>query len=281
MTLVEHLAELRSRLVKSVLAILVGAGVSLAFYNAVFDVLTGPFTTTIRNIAEEQGLDAKIIFDSVAAPFTVPLKIAVFSGVVLAAPVWIYQLWAFIVPGLYRNERRWAATVLLSAAPLFMGGVLLGYWLLPKGLSVILSFTPSAVSNYVNFEGYLSFVLRFLLIFGLGFLLPVFVVLLNAVGFLTGQRLSQSRRWVIFGIFVFAAVATPTGDPVTMLLLAVPMWTLFEISVVICRLNDRRRARLATEPDYAELADDEASPLAVGEPDPADDRPSRLDDDVT
>jgi sec-independent protein translocase protein TatC len=189
----------------------------------------------------------------------VPLRLSILVGIVAASPVWIYQLWSFIVPGLYGHERRWALTVMVTAVPLFLGGVVLCYWLLPKGLSVLLGFTPVGIANIISFTRYFSFVVRLMLVFGFAFLLPVFVVLLNAVGVFSGETLASARRWIIVGVFAFAAVATPTGDPITMLMLAVPMWLLFEIAVVICRVNDRRRARASQEPDYDELADDEMS----------------------
>jgi sec-independent protein translocase protein TatC len=288
MTLGEHLRELRSRLGRAILAVLAGAAIGLAFYQTIFEWLTRPFNAAVVPLARERGLDAKVIFDGIADPFTVPFKVAVFTGLVLAAPVWIYQLWAFVTPGLYRNERKWATTVLLTSVPLFLGGVALGYWLLPTGLKVILNFTPGDVSNYVSFSGYLNFVLRLLIVFGLSFLLPVFVVLLNGVGVLSGERLARSSRWIVFGIFVFAAVATPTGDPVTMSLLAVPVCVLFALAYVICVVNDRRRARALAAEGF-DVGDDEASPLDTTPssldlddvPAARGDRPARPDDDVT
>jgi sec-independent protein translocase protein TatC len=273
MTLAEHLRELRSRLIKSILAIIAGGVVGIVFYQQIINSLIGPF----KEVAESQGLNAEINFGGIADPFVIPLKIALLTGVILASPVWIYQLWAFVTPGLYRNERKWAAAVIFTSVPLFLAGIALCIWLLPRGLAVILGFTPEDVANIVLFSDYLSFVMRLVLVFGIAFLLPVFVVLLNAVGVLSGETLSNTRRWTVLGIFVFAAVATPTGDPITMLLLAGPMWILFEAAVLVCRLRDRRRAR--------ELApvvgDDQASPLQLDGADPSDDLPSRLDDDIT
>jgi sec-independent protein translocase protein TatC len=270
MTLAEHLRELRSRLVKSILAIAAGGVVGLVFYQRIIAAFVGPF----RDVAEAEGLTAEINFGGIADPFVIPLKIALLTGVILASPVWIYQLWAFVTPGLYRNERKWAAAVVLTSVPLFLAGIALCFWLLPRGLAVILGFTPKDVANIVLFSDYLSFVMRLVLVFGVAFLLPVFVVLLNAVGVLSGATLSHTRRWTVLGIFVFAAVATPTGDPITMIMLAGPMWILFETSVLICRFNDRRRAH-ALESD---LDDDMASPLELEQRDSSDDLPSRLDD---
>ena len=276
MPLADHLRELRKRLLIAAGAVVVGAVIGLIFYDPLLELFVGPFQATTERLAEEQGLDAVINFDGIADPFTIPLRLAILSGIVFAAPVWIYQLWAFIVPGLYGNEKRWAAAVLLTAVPLFLAGVALCYWLLPKGLTVLLGFTPEGVSNFVSFSRYFSFVVRLVLVFGIAFLLPVFVVLLNAVGVFSGKTLASARRWIIVGVFVFAAVATPTGDPITMLMLAVPMWLLFEASVLICRLNDRRRARADTAQGLADLDDDEASPLDEAPGSDEDDRPSPI-----
>jgi sec-independent protein translocase protein TatC len=278
MPLSGHLRELRRRLVISAAAIAVGMALALVFYQPLLQLFVGPFTTTVARLAEQQNIDATINFDGIADPFTVPLRLSILVGVVAASPVWIYQLWAFIVPGLYRHERRWAVVVLLTAVPLFLAGVVLCYVLLPKGLGVLLGFTPEGVANIVSFTRYFSFVVRLMLVFGLAFLLPVFVVLLNAVGIFSGATLSNARRWIVVGVFGFAAVATPTGDPITMLMLAVPMWLLFEAAVVVCRVNDRRRARVSGEPDYSGLDDDEASPLEASRA-TDDDRPSPLDED--
>jgi sec-independent protein translocase protein TatC len=273
MTLAEHLRELRSRIIKSILAIIVGGVVGIVFYQQIINAFIGPF----KKAAAAAGLTAEINFGAVADPLIIPLKIALLVGVIVASPVWIYQLWAFVTPGLYRNERKWAAIVVCTSVPLFLAGIALCLWLLPRGLTVIFEFTPSDVANIVLFSDYLSFVMRLVLVFGIAFLLPVFVVLLNAVGVLSGETLANTRRWTVVGIFVFAAVATPTGDPITMIMLAGPMWVLFEAAVLVCRLNDRRRARELTPA----VADDEASPLELNRADPSNDLPSRIDGDVT
>ena len=128
------------------------------------------------------------------------------------------------------------------------------YWLLPRGLAVILGFTPDDVTNIIGFKEYFHFVVRLELVFGVAFLLPVFVIMLNLVGVFAGRTLSRGRPWVIFGIFAFAAIATPTGDPITMLSLAIPMWILFEIAVVVCRFNDKRHARALAEIEQSRQA---------------------------
>ena len=198
------------------------------------------------------------------------------AGLVIASPVWLWQLWAFVVPGLHAHERKWSMLFAAVAGPLFMSGVLLGYYVLPKGIGILLDFTPEDVSNLIEVDRYLTFILRMLLVFGVAFEIPLFVVLLNLAGVVSGKALGRYRPWIILGTFVFAAVATPSTDPISMLFLAAPMTGLFLVSEVIARLIDRRRAR--REPEYDQFDDDEISDLEVS-PDPYDDRPSSLDDD--
>jgi sec-independent protein translocase protein TatC len=201
-----------------------------------------------------------VVINTIGGSFLLQTKISLVAGIVIASPIWLYELWAFILPGLHRNERRWTYVFVSIAGPLFAGGVILGYWVMPKGMSVLLGFTPEGVSNFIDSEHYLNFILRVLLVFGIAFEIPLFVVLLNLAGVVRARHLARWRAWIIFGVFVFAAVATPSTDPITMILLAVPMAILFLISEAICHLLDRRRYRNG-EPDYAEFDDDEQSPI--------------------
>jgi sec-independent protein translocase protein TatC len=253
MTLGEHLRELRSRVLKAALAVILFGVVGVVFYNDILGVLMEPF----EHACAVNDLDCVINYDQVVSPFTVPLRIGLLTGFVLASPVWIYQVWGFVTPAMYRNERRWAATVVVVSVPLFLTGILLCYLILPRGLEVLFGFTPGGVSNYITFNDYLSFVLRLIVFFGIGFLLPVFVVLLNAAGILSREALSNARRWIVVGVFVFAAMANPSGEPITMLSLALPMYILFEIAILVCRFNDRRRDRAMLR----HLDDDQASPM--------------------
>lgn len=250
MSLVDHLRELRSRLIKSVLAIVILMSIAFTYRQELYDLLAGPLEHAVHQIEITKGVDAKVNFGSAAAPLMIMLQISMVAGLIGATPVWLYQIWAFIVPGLHRNERRWSMVFLGTATPLFLGGVLLGYWVLPRGLEVLLSFTPPGeiTENFIGIEDYLNFVLRLLVVFGIAFLIPVFVVMLNIVGVLPASRLAKWRAPIIFVIFVFAAVATPTIDPVTMLLLAIPMTLLYAASEVIARAIERqRRARLKAQ----------------------------------
>ncbi len=276
MPLLEHLRELRSRLGKAVLAIVV-ASVACAFlYGYLIELLRAPFEDAIAKLAEERNLNAQLTINDPAGPFLLQLKISLVAGLVAASPVWLWQLWAFIVPGLHRTERKWSMLFAAIAGPLFMAGVLLGYYVLPKGLGILLDFTPADVSNFIELDRYLNFILRMMLVFGVAFEIPLFVVLLNLAGVVSGKMLGRSRPWIVLGTFVFAAVATPSTDPISMLFLAAPMTVLFLISEVIARLIDRRRAR--SEGSYESYDDDEASDIETMD-DPDDNRPSRLTDD--
>lgn len=260
MPLREHLRELRRRLVISLAAIAIGAVVGWIYYTQIFDVISQPIQDVVDQAAAE-GRDVRLVVAGVTDAFMLQVKVAALSGVVLASPVWIYQLWAFVTPGLHAKERRWVYLFVVISVPLFLGGVLLAYVLMPKGLEVLLGFTPQNVGNYLPVDRYLSFFLRMVIVFGIGFLTPLFIVGLNMLGILSGKRLAKAWRYIIFGVFVFAAVATPTGDPITMLLLAAPVLLLVGAAVVFSLLNDRRRRRNGAEPDYDQWDDDEVSPI--------------------
>ncbi|MBK6763444.1 MAG: twin-arginine translocase subunit TatC [Micrococcales bacterium] len=272
MPLREHLRELRRRLVISLLAIALGAVVGWVYYVQIFDVISRPIQDVVAQAAAE-GRDVRLVVAGVTDAFMLQVKVAVMAGLVLASPVWIYQLWAFVTPGLHARERRWVYLFVVLSVPLFLGGVLLAYVLMPKGLEVLLGFTPQNVGNYLPVDRYLSFFLRMVVVFGIGFLTPLFIVGLNMVGILSGKRLASAWRYIIFGVFIFAAVATPTGDPITMMLLATPVMVLVGAAVVFSLLNDRRRRRNAAEPDYEQWTDDEVSPIS--EPMDGEDPPRR------
>lgn len=261
MPLTEHLRELRSRLFKSGLAIGAGMVVGWVYYAQLFAWLSAPFEKVVSQ-AQAQGQEVTLALTGVADPFVLQVQVAAVAGVVLSAPVWLYQLWRFVTPGLHRNERRWALGFAAVATPLFAGGVLIAYTVLPYGLEILFGFTPQGVANIVSVDRYLSFFLRTMIVFGIGFLAPLLLVLLNFAGVLSAKRLISWWRWIIFIVFIFAAVATPTGDPINLMLLAGPMLILVGIAILVAYLNDRRRARKnPDEVDYDTLDDDEASPL--------------------
>lgn len=259
MTLTEHLRELRHRMIVSAVAVAVGAVVGWVFYDEIFSFLRHPADVAVAEL-QAQGQNVGIsVIGGIGSAFGLQLKIAGYVGLVLASPVWLYQLWRFVTPGLRRHERRWAFGFLAAAIPLFLLGILFAYWALPKGIGVLLGFTPDKTNNLVPLDDYLTFVLRMCLFFGLGFLLPLLLVLLNAAGVLPARVMWRRWREVVFGTWLFAAIATPTGDIFNLSLLAVPIMTLIFVAMGIASLNDRRRGRAGSEQD--EWDDDETSPL--------------------
>jgi sec-independent protein translocase protein TatC len=187
------------------------------------------------------------------------VQVAVYFGLIVTCPVWLYQLWAFIAPGLYRREKRWAYAFTFTAAPLFLAGATLAYVVMSRGLRYLLALAPSGIAVYPTISNYLSYFQAMLLGFGLAFELPLALVMLNLVGILTHERIRKWRRIMIFSVFVFAGIASPSPDPLTMLLLAVPCVALIEIAEILIWANDRRRAKHPSM--YAGLADDKPSPL--------------------
>jgi sec-independent protein translocase protein TatC len=183
----------------------------------------------------------------------------------VTSPIWIYQLWRFITPGLYRKEKLRAYLFASVATPLFISGAVLAYIFLPIGLQLLFGFTPLGVGNYVPVDRYLSFFLRMVLVFGISFLTPLFIVMLNIFDMLEAKAITSRWRLVILITFSFSAIATPTGDPVNMTLLAAPVLLLISVATFIAWLNDKRRARKRKEDPVQGLSDDEASP----EPKPA------------
>lgn len=247
MTLLEHLAELRIRLVKAAVWIVLGMIGFWFFYDQLFRLFSDPFLHAVSGLKNHRDITASLNFGDIGSPLLLKLKIVAAAAVVLTAPLWLWQLWAFVLPGLHRKERKWTYVFVGSAGPLFIAGVLIGYYALPKGLSVLVNFTPAGSSNFVNVAGYLSFMIHLLLVFGVAFEIPIIVIILNLAGVLSSATLSKARSPIIFGIFVFAAVATPSTDPFTMLLLAIPMTVLFIISEIIARIIEKRRKRRLTD----------------------------------
>lgn len=260
MTLTDHLREFRNRLFVSVLAVVVGTIVAWIFYGQISDVLLDPIVDVGKKLAAEQDIETIPVVNGVASSFLLQTKVSLVMGIVGSSPVWLYELWAFIMPGLHRSERRWTILFVSVAGPLFFAGVALGYVVLPKGLAVLLGFTPDQATSLIDLNDYLTFVIRVLLVFGVAFQIPLFVVMLNLAGVVKARQLARWRGWIIFLTFIFAAVATPSTDPITMLLLAFPMIVLFLISELIARFIDRRRGH-DQDPDYADFDDDEVSPI--------------------
>lgn len=255
MALSDHLRELRARILKSGLVVIVAFVVALFFYDTLQDLVADPYNEARVELGEDRSM---LTTNGPAGGFLLYLKLCGMAAVVVSSPVWLYQIWAFILPGLHDNEKKWTRVFAVIAGPLFIVGIVLGYLTLPMGLEILIGFTPADVTNLVEFNDYLTFFSRTLLGFGIAFEIPVFVVLLNMAGVLKGKTFGAHRPWIIIGTFIFAAVITPSGDPFTMSLMAIPMVILFGISEVIARLNDKRRA--ANRPN-AGLSPDETSQI--------------------
>jgi sec-independent protein translocase protein TatC len=244
MTLFEHLRELRYRLIVSALAIIVGMVVAWFFRYDLMDILQRPYFQAIDALkAKNPDATTLLVNINLTSPLTLALKVSALAGLLITAPFWLYQLWAFIVPGLLAKEKKWALIFIGAATPMFVGGVVVGYIVLPKAITVLLSFTQSGVSNLQDINAYLSFLLRLMLVFGIAFLIPLVVLMLNIVGVIKAKQLAKYRSLVIFGTFVFGAVATPSTDPFSMLALALPMTVLFLAAEVIAHILDRRKER--------------------------------------
>jgi len=255
MALSDHLRELRARLLRAAFVMLLGLALALFFFEPLYDLVYGPYISATDALPEGRSIATT---SGAAGGLMLYLKLCGFAALIGTSPYWLHQIWAFILPGLHANEKRWSRIFAAIAGPLFLAGVALGYLTLPKGLEILIGLNPEGVTNLVEFSEYLQFFTRTLLVFGLAFEIPVFVVLLNLAGVLSGRSLAAHRPWIIVGTFVFAAVATPSTDPFTMTFMAVPMVLLFFLSEGIARYNDRRRARRRP---WGELSPDEVSPL--------------------
>ncbi|MCO4694562.1 twin-arginine translocase subunit TatC [Streptomyces sp. NPDC096538] len=257
MPLVDHLRELRNRLAKAVLAIVVVSVVAAFYSEQLMQFLAEPVPKCDSLTNSDGGNCAIVSFNTLTSPFTTTIKVSLMAGLVVSSPVWLYQLWAFVAPGLHKHEKKYTYVFVSAAVPLFAGGALLSYVILPVSIKVLLSLTPGGSANILSLDEVLDFTIRMVLIFGLAFELPLLLVMLNMVGIVSGRRMLGWWRGVVMGVFVFGAVATPTTDPVGMLALSVPIIVLFFFAVGFSLLNDRRRERRESEG----LADDEASEL--------------------
>lgn len=239
MPLREHLRELRTRLMLAVGGILVGAVAGWIWYLPIFDQLQGPIT----ELAEARGELIALNFGGVATPLDMQIKVALFAGVILSSPWWLYQLWAFVTPGLTRRERWYAVGFLAAGLPLFLVGAGIAWWVLPKAVALLSGFTPPQGVNLIPAQTYLEFIMRMVLAFGLAFLVPVVMVGLTFAGVVRARTWQGGWRWAVMLAFVFAAVATPTGDAISMFALAIPICALYAAAVGVCHLRDRRADR--------------------------------------
>lgn len=258
MSLREHLGEVRKRVVRSAIAVVLGVIAGWFLSEHLSTVLLEP----IVQIQHARGpISTSINFADPLSPFNFRIQLAFVAGLVLASPVWLYQFWAFVMPGLTRKERLYSYAFVAAAVPLFLAGGGLAWLVIPKALVFLNEFVPEGGSQFVTADMYVSFVLRIVLAFGFAFVVPVVLVALNLAHVLPGRTMARQWRLMVFGSFLFAAVATPTPEVMSMVLLASAMCLLFSTAIGVCLLLDRRRSRRSPEPDYEAIADEDASAL--------------------
>jgi sec-independent protein translocase protein TatC len=270
MPVLDHLRELRRRIIAIVLIVAVGAVLGWILYPQTLDFLRHPYCSVPEKYryTPSKNTDCVLIYHGVLDGFTTRLKVSVISGAVFTGPLWLYQIWAFITPGLRRNERKYTIIFVITSTILFVAGTTLAYVVLSKGLRFVLEAAGGGTQAQLTVSDYISFVTLMLVIFGAAFELPLLVVMANFAGVLSARVLKKSQRIAIFMIFLFAAVATPSTDPFTMCAMALPMVVLFELAVVVAIVHDRRKARReAEDAERAKLEDHMPSSVeAIPEP---------------
>ena len=242
MTLTEHLGELRVRIIRSMLAVALGTIIVLAFYNQVLDFLQGPY----RNLCERKpDLNATCTLNAFGPTegFSARFRISAYGGLILALPVVLWQIWRFVVPALHAKEKRYAIPFIVSTVVLFLLGGFLAYWTLDKALEFLIGWSGEDVQNVYQVSKYVNLVFMMILAFGIGFEFPVLLVFLQLVGIVSPSQLLKQWRYAIMIVFVAAAVITPSGDPISLLLLAVPMTILYFVAVLVGFAVERSKAK--------------------------------------
>jgi len=262
MPLLDHLRELRKRIMRAAFFIFIFSILGFVYYDQIITTLAEPVCDL--KLAQSSGSNncGSLFISGVLGPLNLQVKVAFLTGVIISAPFWLYQLWAFIAPALHRKERRKSVLFIIAATPFFTLGAALAYYILPIAIKVLFGFTPDSLNNLVRFDDYLSFVLRIILIFGLAFELPVFLVSLNLIGVLSGKAILKPWRFAIFGITLFVAAFSPTADPLSMAALALPLILFYFGAGGIALLVDKKRDKKSQTIGDNQAADiDEASPI--------------------
>ncbi|WP_113703015.1 twin-arginine translocase subunit TatC [Nonomuraea lactucae] len=257
MPLMDHLRELRNRLLISTIALVVGVVVGWILFDPVWEFIKAPFCETPQAQQLRVGT-CTLTYGGIFQSFFLTLKVSAMVGIVVSSPVWLYQIWSFVTPALYRNEKRYSIAFMALAIPLFLLGAVLAYLIMDTSLAILLGFAPSDAVAVIQIDEYVSYVLIMLVIFGISFELPLVLVFLNLIGILSHATVKKHRRTVIFAMFVFGAIITPGGDPITMMALAAPMIILYFVAEAFMYLREKRGA---SREDFSHLSDDEASPL--------------------
>jgi len=267
MPLMDHLRELRNRVVKVAIAIIAGAIISWVFYDRIWDFMQRPYCRAV-GYCKVNTLGHSLFISNVMDGFYLHIKVSIIAGAVITSPIWLYQLWAFVAPGLYAREKRWTYAFLGSAVPLFALGCYFAFLAMSRGLTFFLSMAGGLTALFTA-DSYIGYWVAMIVGIVLCFEVPLFLVILNMARVVTHERFRKWRRLIIFLVFVFAGIASPSPDPVTMLLLGGVVVVLVEAAELIIYFNDKRYARNHPDP-YAGLADDELSPI---------DEPERVDAD--